>query len=71
MKYVVNVVEILRRRVIVDAENFEDAQRKAEAAYDSGKIELDYRDYYRYEIEASHIAYGGDVERYEEVEVNE
>lgn len=71
MKYVVNVIETLRRRVIVDANDFEDAQSKVETAYDNGKIQLDDRDYYRYEIEASHIAYGGDVERYEEVEVNE
>lgn len=69
MKYVVNVTETLRRRVIVDAEDLEDAQRKVEAVYDKGKIELDYKDYNGYEIKASHIAYGGDVERYEELEV--
>ena len=71
MKYVVNVTETLRRRIIVDAENFEDAERKAEQAYDKGYIVLSDRDYNGYEIRTSHIAYGGDVERYEELEVNE
>lgn len=69
MKYVVNVIETLRRRVIVDAADLEDAERKVEAAYDKGKIELGYRDFNGYEVKASHIAYGGDVERYEELEV--
>jgi hypothetical protein len=69
MKYVVNVTETLRRRVIVDAEDFEDAEHKVEAAYNDGKIELDYKDYNGYDITASRIAYGGDIERYEELEV--
>lgn len=69
MKYVVNVTETLRRRVIVNAEDFEDAERKVEAAYDKGKINLGCRDFNGYEVKASHIAYGGDIERYEELEV--
>ena len=68
MKYVVTVTETLRRRVIVDAADFEDAERKVETAYDKGEVNLDYRDYNGYEINASRIACGGDVERYEEVE---
>lgn len=71
MKYVVAVKEMLMRMVIVDAVGPEDALRKAEEAHDYGKIELDDRDYYGYEVEPVRIACPGDLERYEEVEVNE
>ena len=69
MKYVVNVVETLRRRVIVEATDPEEAIRKVEWAYEDGRVNLDYKRLKGYEIKSAGLAYGGDLERYEEVEV--
>lgn len=69
MKYTMRVTETLSRIVVVDAEDITEAKEKVERAYDKEQIVLDYRDYKGYEIEAVRIAYGGDIERYEELEV--
>jgi hypothetical protein len=70
MKYVMRVTETLSRTVVVNAENCADARHKVENAYDSEQIVLDYRDYDGYEINVVRIACPGDIEMYEEVEVN-
>lgn len=71
MKYVVRVTETLSRTVIVDANDSADAHDKVEKAYDSENIVLDYRDYHGYEIDAVRVACPGDIEMFEEVEVEE
>ena len=70
MKYVMRVTETLSRTVVVNAEDWADARHKVEKAYDREQIVLDYRDYDGYEIDAVRIACPGDIEMYEEVEVN-
>lgn len=71
MKYVMRITETLSRLVVVDAEDWADARDKVEKAYDNEEIVLDYKNYNGYEIDAVRIAYPGDLERYEEVEVEE
>lgn len=70
MKYVMKVTETLSRMVIVDAEDWNDAVDKVDKAYDREQIVLDYRDYDEYEVSSVRIACPGDIEMYEEVEVN-
>lgn len=46
MKYAVEVTETLTRRVVVEADNADDARDKAQLAYDASEIILDYNDYH-------------------------
>lgn len=69
MKFAVKITEYLERIVIVNADDFEDAKNNAEMAYNNGQVSLDYRDYKGYDIGFTKIASPGDLERYEEVGV--
>ncbi len=69
MKYVMRITEMLTRTIIVDAEDWADARDKTEKVHNDGQVVLGDRDYNGYEIDAVRIAYPGDLERYEEVEV--
>ena len=46
MKYAVVVTEVLERRVVVEADNADDAVDKVQMAYDASEIILDYSDYH-------------------------
>lgn len=46
MKYAVSVTEVLERRVVVEANNADDALDKVQMAYDTSEIVLDYSDYH-------------------------
>ena len=46
MKYTVLVTEVLERRVVVEADNVDDAIDKVQMAYDASEIVLDYSDYH-------------------------
>lgn len=46
MKYVVELKEILSRRVVVEADDECDAIDKVHLAYDASEIVLDYSDYH-------------------------
>lgn len=46
MKYVVELKEILSRRVVVEADDEYDAIDKVHLAYDASEIVLDYSDYH-------------------------
>lgn len=52
-QYGISVREILKRTVIVEAENLEEAMRKVNDAYEQDKIVLDVDDYDKTEIEPS------------------
>ncbi len=52
-QYGISVREILKRTVIVEAENLEEAIQKVEDAYEREKIVLDVDDYDETEIEPS------------------
>ena len=45
MKYLVNIEEILKRDVIIEADSPEDAEEKVEDLYYKQKIILDYSDF--------------------------
>lgn len=45
MKYVIDIKEILSRKVIINAENYTDALHKAEELHTNGTIVIDDRDY--------------------------
>jgi hypothetical protein len=75
-RYAVEVKEILKRTIIVKAENRDEALRKVEDAYDDEYIVLDSEDYDDTEIELSPYFGGGsgevsekeDVSKYEYLE---
>ena len=46
MKYAVTVTEVLEKRVVVEADDIEDAIEKVQMAYDASEIVLDYSDYH-------------------------
>jgi hypothetical protein len=71
MKHVVRVTEFLTRHVVVEADNSVDAVRKVQNAHYYGEFSLDYEDYDDVDVTHVRIACPGDIERYEEVEVNE
>lgn len=52
-KYGISVKEILKRTVIVEADNLDEAIKKVEAAKERGEITLDYDDYSHEEIAPS------------------
>jgi len=52
-QYGISVREILKRTVIVEAENLEEAMQKVNDAYEQDKIVLDADDYDETEIEPS------------------
>lgn len=66
-RYAIKVEEILRRTVIVEAENIEDAMKKVYDAVCSDEIILDADDYVEREIEPSGYWSGGVVPDNEDV----
>ncbi len=60
-KYGISVREILKRTVIVEAENVEDAVRKAEEAVERDEIILDVDDFDDREIVPSEYWEGGRI----------
>lgn len=66
-QYGINVREILKRTVIVEAENLEEAIRKVEDAVECDEIILDADDYDDREIEPSGYWAGGKVPEDEDV----
>ena len=71
MKHVVKITEFLTRTVVVEADSAEDAIKKVQDAHYYGEFSLDYDDYDDVDVTHLRVACSGDVERYEEVEVNE
>ena len=71
MKHVVRVTEFLTRSIIVEADSVAEAINKVHGAHYDGLISLDYEDYDDVAVTHLRVACPGDVERYEEVEVNE
>lgn len=67
-KYAVSVKEILKRTVIVEAENIENAINQVEEAVERGEIILDVDDYDDREIVPSECFVGGKVS--DEVDVS-
>lgn len=65
--YGISVKEILKRTVIVEAENVEDAVRKAEEAVERGEVILDVDDFDDREIEPSEYWEGGRIPDGEDV----
>lgn len=61
-KYGISVREILKRTVIVEAENLEEAIQKVEAAVERDDLLLDMDDYDKREIEPSEYFGGGSGE---------
>ena len=70
MKHVVRVTEFLTRYIVVEVDSIADAIGKAYKAHYDGQISLDYKDYDDVAMTHVRIACPGDLERYEEVEVN-
>lgn len=66
-KYGISVREILKRTVIVEAENLEEAIQKVEDAVERNEILLDYDDYDDREIVPSEYFEGGKVPEGEDV----
>lgn len=66
-KYGIAVREILKRTVIVEAENIEEAIQKVEDAVNREEIILDYDDYDDREIVPSEYFEGGKVPEGEDV----
>lgn len=60
-QYGISVKEILKRTIIVDAENLEDAIQKVEDAVERDEIILDVDDYDEREIVPSEYFEGGKV----------
>lgn len=60
-RYGISVREILKRTVIVEAENLEDAMQKVEEAVERDEIILDYDDYDDRKITPSEYFEGGKV----------
>ena len=71
MKYVVRVTETLSHTVIVEADNMEDAEYKAEDAYCDGQIVLDYYDFDDHRTQAIREATDKDIEWFDVLEVKE
>lgn len=67
LRYGISVREILKRTVIVEAENLEEAMRKVEAAVERDEIILDIDDYDDREIVPSEYFEGGKVPEGEDV----
>ena len=65
--YGISVKEILKRTVIVEAENVEDAVRKAEEAVERDEVLLDVDDYDDREIVPSEYWEGGRIPDGEDV----
>lgn len=65
--YGISVKEILKRTVIVEAENVEDAVRKAEEAVERGEVILDVDDFDDREIVPSEYWEGGRIPDGEDV----
>ena len=78
-RYGISVREILKRTVIVEAENIDEAIQKVNTAYEQEKIVLDADDYDETEIEPSpyfgdgsgEVPEGEDVSFYWHLEENE
>ena len=76
-RYGISVREILKRTVIVEAENLEEALQKVEAAVERDEILLDVDDYDNREIEPSEywengkIPDGEDVDSYWHIDAEE
>lgn len=51
MKYYIEVTEVLKKVVSVEAENEQQARRKAEKAYADAEINLDWDDFDEYSID--------------------
>lgn len=66
-KYGISVREILKRTVIVEAENLEEAIQKVEEAVERDEINLDVDDYDNREIVPSEYFEGGKVPDGEDV----
>lgn len=66
-KYAISVREILKRTVIVEAENLEEAIKKVESAVEREEIILDVDDYDDREIIPSEYWEGGKVPEGEDV----
>lgn len=69
-RYGISVREILKRTVIVEAENLEEAIQKVEAAVEREEIILDYDDYDDREIVPSEYWKDGKVPDGEDVSFN-
>ena len=67
LKYGISVREILKRTVIVEAENVEEAVQKVEAAVERDEIILDVDDYDDREIVPSEYWKGGRIPDGEDV----
>lgn len=66
-QYGISVREILKRTVIVEADNLEEAIQKVEDAVEREEIILDYNDYDDREIVSSEYFEGGKVPEGEDV----
>lgn len=60
-KYGISVIEILKRTVIVEADDLEEAMQKVEEAVERDEIILDYDDYNDREITPSEYFENGKV----------
>ena len=67
LRYGISVREILKRTVIVEAENIEEAVQKVEAAVERDEILLDVDDYDGREIVPSEYWEGGRIPEGEDV----
>lgn len=66
MKYVIEIHEILSRKVIINADNETDAFDKAEELYEDGTIVIDDRNYSDMVINNCGEATDEDLENYKE-----
>lgn len=71
MKHVIRVTEFLTKYIVIEADSIRDAVAKANKAHYDGLVTLDDRNYEDVAMTHVRIACPGDIERYEEVEVNE
>ena len=69
--YVVKFTETLARKLVVRADNEDEALKKAHQAYDNDAVILDYDDYDEYEIEVLREASKNEVMYYDILEVEE
>ena len=66
-KYAISIKEILKRTVIVEAENLEEAIRKVDQARENDELNLDFDDYDDTEVTPSEYFKDGKVPENEEV----
>lgn len=70
MKYVVEIAETLVKRIVVEADNENEAEIVAEAVYADEKVVLDYRDYSCTEIACIREVEADDLANYEDFSEN-